>query len=703
MSRLPLYSRLLPFTIVILCGALLVFPVCASAERQEPLSSLAEQEQTEKVELLAELQNLTELATKTKMNADYVPGIISVLHRGDLLALGLRTVSEALQLVPGIQVEREPTGDYAIYPRGFADQKSIKMRVLVDSVVTNSTFDGDALFAQIPIEQIDRIEVIRGPGSAVHGEFAFAGVINIVTRDDGDRVHVRLGNDGTQQVGGVFKLSDLERDWHLSLNLSGWKSRGDDITTGTDVLYELGLGDISLAPGSLDAGERYGLAVLKLRLGDFSLLAHAQQANTGAFFGALNALPSDTGQTDTLENANWSIQASQRFVPGNALTAELKLLWQVITTTSDEEILPPGAPFPLFWEDNVYPNGLRQELYGSTRRAQADLDIEWSGWNRHLWRIEFSAADIELTDAWWAVNGDLDTLQPLPTMVRYTGAQNYIDEDAARSIQSLSVQDQWSITERLAVTAGLRYDHYSDVGDNLAPRLSAVWRLTDEHLLKAQIAEAFNPLTLVQVHQIVELPGRRLPTDPETIQTTELGYIRSHGDTVARATLFHSDISNLYLTENGDYVGQGAARLQGVELEWEQRFGPTWKLLANLSYNDTQDKLRDGPFSGAARWLGNLALFYRLHEDLLLTGRWQYVGKRERNADDPRDEPLDGYDNISLTLNWFDAGIKGLTLRAGVTNLLSEHIRSPAPALTYRDDYLIDDERTWWAQLSYEW
>lgn len=700
MRPLSAHSRLIPLAIVILHGGVFVSPVWAGAERQEPLS---EQERAEKVELLAELQDLTELATKTKMNADYVPGIISVLYRGDLLALGLRTVVEALQLVPGIQVEREPTGDYAIYPRGFSDHKAIKMRVLIDSVVTNSAFDGDALFAQIPIEQIDRIEIIRGPGSSVHGEFAFAGVINIITRDDGDRVHVRLDGDGTRQVGGVFKLSDPERDRHLSLNLSGWKSRGDDITTGTDVLHEIGLGEISRAPGSLDAGERYGFAVLKLHLGDFSLLAHAQQANNGAFFGALNALPSDTGRTDTLENSNWSIQASQRFVPGDALTAELRLLWKVNQHTSDEEILPPGAPFPLFWEDNVYPNGLRQELYGSTRRAQADLEVEWSGWEKHLWRIEVSASDIVLTDAWWAVNGDLDTLQPLPNMVRYTGDRNYIDEDAARTIQSLSVQDQWSVTERLDVTAGLRYDRYSDVGDNLAPRLSAVWRLSDEHLLKAQIAEAFNPLTLVEVNQTVELPGRRLPTDPETIRTSELGYVRTHGDTVGRATLFHSDISNLYLTENGNYVGQGDARLQGIELEWEQRFGSTWKLLSNVSYNDTLDKIRGGPFTGAARWLGNLAVFYRPRSDLLLTGRWQYVGKRERNANDPRDEPLDGYDNIALTLNWFDVGAKGLTLRAGVTNLLGEDIRSPAPALTYREDYLLDDERTWWAQLSYEW
>nr|WP_240906098.1 TonB-dependent receptor [Thiorhodococcus mannitoliphagus] len=345
---------------------------------------------------------------------------------------------------------------------------------------------------------------------------------------------------------------------------------------------------------------------------------------------------------------------------------------------------------------------MRQQIHSSTRRAEADLALEWSGWANHRWRLELSAAEAKLIDAWWAFNVDLLTWEPLLTLRRYTGDLNFIDEDARRTIQSLVLQDQWSVMERLEITAGLRYDRYSDVGDNLSPRLAAVWRLTNEHLLKAQIAEAFFPPTLLQVNGQSSILSHRFPSDAETARTTELGYIFRHDQSVARATLFDSQLKDLIVYENGNYLNRGEARLQGVEFEWEQRFGPAWKMLANLSYTDAEDKATDGPVPGSARWLGNLSLFYRPRPDMLLTGRWRYVGDRARGADDPRDEPLAGYNDLSLTFNWFNAGMTGLTLRAGVTNLLGETIRSPAPLLTYFDDYLLLDERAGWVQFSYD-
>ncbi len=234
------------------------------------------------------------------------------------------------------------------------------------------------------------------------------------------------------------------------------------------------------------------------------------------------------------------------------------------------------------------------------------------------------------------------------------------------------------------------------------PRLAAVWRLTDEHLIKAQYAEAFFPPTLFQVYGISNtLVRAKFDTDPETIDTLDLGYIFRRGTTVARATLFHSQVKDLVVVQNDRYLNRGQARLQGVEAEWEQRLGLEWKLTANLSYTDTLDKEIGGPLAGAANWLGNLSLLYRPHADLLLTSHWRYVGDRQRAADDPRPKPLPGYHDVSLTANWFNVGLSGLTLRAGVKNLLAETIKSPALAYTYADDYPLLETRTWWIQLSY--
>jgi iron complex outermembrane receptor protein len=191
--------------------------------------------------------------------------------------------------------------------------------------------------------------------------------------------------------------------------------------------------------------------------------------------------------------------------------------------------------------------------------------------------------------------------------------------------------------------------------------------------------------------------------DPEIVSTTELGYIFRRGSSVARATLYRSRVKNLILLENNRYENRGRVQLQGVEAEWEQRLSPTWKLTANLSYSDTLDEETGGPLAGTADWLGNLGLLYRPRPDILLSGHWRIVGDRHRSADDPRDDRLPGYQDLSLTVNWFDFGTQGLTLRAGVDNLLGQQIKSPATAYTYTDDYTRLEERTWWVQLSYQW
>ncbi|EXJ13180.1 TonB-dependent receptor plug domain-containing protein [Imhoffiella purpurea] len=661
---------------------------------------LADQDQQTLSMLMDTLDEVTKLATKTHLNADYVPGILSVLHREELLALGMRTVGEALTLVPGIQVNRSDFGASRISIRGL-EHGNGNIKMLLDSIPLNHAYDGKAMIAPIPIEQIERIEIIRGPGSAVHGEFAFVGVINVITRQDRG-VHVRLDSNGGREAGGTFHVEDPDSDWRLTANLSGWDTPGTDVEAGPDVLYIAGLGDISRAPGPIDDRQEHQFAQIALQAGDFSLTGYYQREIDGVFQGAVNALPVARDGHDFAETVSWALQASQRIDFTEDWLAELQLLYSEGTFHFDQEVYPPGTPYPL---DGGVPNpyGLFQELKIGSRRTQATASLEWSGWRNHHWRAEFSAASVDLTEAWWALNGDVKRLQPLPYMQVYKGALNYVDTRAHRDIRSVAIQDQWTVTRHLDLTAGLRYDRYSDVGENVSPRLAAVWRLNDEHLFKVQIADAFFPPTLLQVNGQSVVPSQEFPDTAQTIRTGEFGYIFRRSSKSIRTTLYYSELRDLVVLENGGWTNRGSARVQGVELEWEQSFGARWKVMTNLSYTDTLNQDTRGPIPGAATWLGNLGLFYRPRPDWLITTHWRFVGDRDRAADDPRHESLDGYHDISLTANWFDIGFDGLTLRAGVTNMLQARIASPAPKLTYRDDYPLNDERLWWAQISYEW
>ena len=130
----------------------------------------------------------------------------------------MRTLPELLRLVPGVQVAQLTSSNWAISIRGFNDQFSNKLLVLIDGRSTytrafSGTFwDGEDLF----IDDIDRIEVIRGPGASVWGANAVNGVINVVTKTakDSRGLLVRLGRGGfdrghaSARYGGSLKGAD---------------------------------------------------------------------------------------------------------------------------------------------------------------------------------------------------------------------------------------------------------------------------------------------------------------------------------------------------------------------------------------------------------------------------------------------------------------------------------------------------------------
>ena len=118
---------------------------------------------------------MTEIATKTKLNVDFVPGVVTVIKGNELQNLGVTNLSEqALGMVSGI--------DGFVYIRGIGKNQALgKVKLLINSKTMNSSLTGIGGIPAIATALIDRVEIIRGAGSAIHGENAYTGVINIIT------------------------------------------------------------------------------------------------------------------------------------------------------------------------------------------------------------------------------------------------------------------------------------------------------------------------------------------------------------------------------------------------------------------------------------------------------------------------------------------------------------------------------------------
>ena len=282
-------------------------------------------------------------------------------------------------------------------------------------------------------------------------------------------------------------------------------------------------------------------------------------------------------------------------------------------------VFPPG-----YFGDQ--PITLDQGYQETTMLAAAD--VHWRPLPRHQLLFGLEAKQVEVDEASWAFQG---FLLPLPP--------TWMDTDTRRRVISAIVQDEFRAGERLSLTATLRYDDYDDVGAYASPRAAAVWRIDDQNILKFQYAQAFRPPTFYEL-TYPDPDG----IDVSQIATYELGYILKRPAWEARFILFHSDLTGPIVFDGlgvGGFTNGPDTTLDGVELEYQHRFGSRIKVDANLSYVDARREATDDPLPGGTSLLGNLALLWQATDRWTAALQLRYVGPRNREARDER-PPLDG-------------------------------------------------------------
>lgn len=639
---------------------------CQSATAEEVSSSY----------LLDDLGEQTSIATRTRLKVDYAPGTINILHSDDLMTQGARTVWESLALVPGFEMSMDETGTRQILVRGMGKSYSSgAIKILVNDIALNSELMSLANpVLNMPMEQVERIEVIRGPGSAIYGESAYAGVVNVITRKQGQRLFAGAGSAGMLAGGGVMSYANEETGLDFNLNLAGWKTDGNG-QAGPDQLYREGRGDQSHAPGPINDTMDYRSALFALNYHKSSLSALLLEDGTGDHYGINNILPPDEKRIVT-RHRHRALEFRQKAEFTPALQAEFKLGWQDFSHTRDRLYLDPAPWY------------LSRDYREKRLTAGADLALEQG---IHTMLLGWSYNHSEIVTGNWNWNGPVDL------------GEHFIDTSMSRTVNSFTAQDEIRLSERFTLTAGLRHDHYDDIGSSTTPRLAAVWQAAPGHTIKAQYAEAFRAPTFYEIYN----GGEPANIQPETIATSELGYLYKGARGNAGITLFHSRLDHLIrFVDSTEYIGYqngtgGYSR--GVELEGEKWLSTDLKFSGNLTWLDTHDDNTNSEIAGAGHWLANAGLEYRVSQDLSFGLRLRQVGERSREVNDVR-APLGGYQVTDITARLFNvAGTKGLTLRAGIRNLFDQDVRYPAMSMQlgiYPDDYP-RGSRQWWALMSY--
>jgi len=639
----------------------------------------------ELAEFMRLLEQQTSLATNTRLNADFVPGIVSVLDAAQLRRRGFRNVWEALASLPGVIATMNETGMRSISVRGVGGVfEPSKVKLLLNGRALNASASATTgTLYDTPIEQVERIEFVRGPGSAIHGEFAYAGVLNVITRDTGKDYTLRIGQH--DEVGFSSLLELANRDgFSASLNLAAVRTDGEEVDSGLD---RSPMTIPSFSPGPINNKRDFVSAILDLDFDGVEAVLQLQQGNRGDYFGTNNLLPPDQRQT-VISDSVVSLGVAQGYDLGERLSGRWAIDYLYNSTEQNELFLGPPEAFGGFGtEDDIIADSRLEE-----RRLEARANLQYSI-DAHEVFVELSLAETSIGVSEQFINLAAAGGPPSATMNEFPGP---VDEDEERGSVSLVLQDEYHIDDDLTLTTGLRYDDYEDIDDNLSPRIALVWRYTDEHVFKAQLARAFRPPSLVETGGSIWES-----IDPEISDTLEFGHIFHGTDRVLRNTLYSTRLDDLIEFQDMapfGYQNTGSQRLTGYEFELEQSISEDWDLVASLSLQDYAD---DG-LPGAAPWMIKLGSGYRLRPLTELWIQLQAIGSRDRAEDDTRGD-FEQTTQVDAMLRLQKLrGYDGLELRVGVINLFGETLKHPSTADTYAEDYPYSEAATLWLQLGYQ-
>ncbi|MGD8570857.1 MAG: TonB-dependent receptor [Gammaproteobacteria bacterium] len=663
-------------------------------ETSTDVSSETHEQHTEVVlqELIQLLDQETELATKTKLNVDFVPGIMSVLHGKDLLARGVQSVHEALGLIPGVEISRTNDGQPQILVRGIGKSFfSNKVKFLLNSTPFNATLGAATTLLILPIEQVERIEVIRGPGSAIYGEYASVGVINIITRKNETALFGRVTDLDRKTYGGMYSQRIPDRDLSFNLNVARVQADGGDVIAGSDILANTPLEGISNAPGPINNWQKHEAVLLDMNYKQYLLSWQRVEQGIGDYFGLANALPGNhqhVVRTITMD----SFELSKKWRIGEQWSAKGTVgLLTFDLDSKPHELFPAGFPNPAPPPPG-YPEGVLGGPNYEDDRIYLSSEFNYQGMANHDWLLGIDVSWIDQGETYVERNYDPQTLEPIvvppstsPTLVRLEGDENWLEENHDRRVVGIYAQDQFSLTDRLKLTMGLRFDDYSDVGSDVTPRIAGVYQLRDKQTLKFQYARSFRPPTFLEMYTQNNLVVQGNPDlESETVDTIEAGYVYNDGITVFRSTVFYFSVHDLIVIDgvNRRYVNQGEIRTAGLELELQHQLTRKIKVDTTLTSLDTENDQTDEEVPGVAHLTANMALLIQPWPDYAFGVQVKVVGDRKREVTDSRPD-LDGYTTFDITANIFDLGLRNLNLRAGINNVFDNDIVYPAPMSSF--------------------
>ena len=619
-------------------------------------------------ELQGDLDKYSQIATDTKQNVDYMPYIVSVLQNEELTKLGILTLREALSLVPGVDLSIGMAGVKNPIFRGSNPFAMGQSKLIIDGFVVNDQmFGAYNQYLDMPIDIIQRIEVVRGPGSLLSGVNAYAGSIHVITK--ANRI------DGNKKENSIF--ASFGSDSYLMGGFVG-SYKDNDIEMSSDLFYQEHDKSIPAGPdrfgNSLDAPlwlENYSLG-LSVSYKDIYIKGRLNKNNSGVSYGQSFSLSEDT--SDYLDVQNSFLELGYKFDLYQGVEAKVSVGYFDEFRELQNKVMPDGSTMMM----TFYPDGYYFVFNYAEQTFNESFELKISTIDNHKITAGVHFEQNRLKENIARHSDD--------NLISYSKIVDLLSNSSREHI-SVYIDDLIDISEKTSVQLGIKYDDFSDVENQLSPRFAIVHRYDDENIYKLMYTHSYREPSwreqyLAGAHYFSADPNVK----PESVDAYEASYIRKFST--------KSDIKfNIFYLQNRDqihaqnsthiFTNNGDNELYGLEAELQSNITANDKFYINYSYVDGSN-VADALTSSAQNMV-KLYYIYNLNNHTNISTIVKYVGDKERIDGDIR-ENVDEYLTTDFTLSYkykpYD-----MTVSASMKNAFDVKYELPSPDATYDTDF----------------
>ena len=565
---------------------------------------------TDSVDDFESLMNeLSDIATKKSINVDYLPSVVTVINAQTYRDAGIQNVAEALNMLPGIQMQVNRMGYSTTTIRGLKNPnayRSDKIKVLIDGVAMNNEAQGSSSFyMDFPMQLVEKIEVLRGPGSTIYGAGAFYATVNIITKlgnsKEQNRLFIGTGSYSDATIGG--NAYSIDGDWKIF----------------TDAYYKQNDKHIEQEDGFSNNGTQTDEEMQDFTIGfkakndGFEFLSRYKQSTYGNFYGYEEQLDpmkeQDKGRTSSYFSAQLSYKTSlndyeletKAGYSRRTLDAQANF-YSVADTSGKFAVVGINMQEGFWYSENSEEQNLEAEAILSlpelksndillgvgARRAQMTKDDFYSSVEN---AITANKTAIEGHTSYSSFRYDVGSEPAFwdnPTTKQYK-------ENVSRDIVYAYLQDLISVSESIDISLGLRLDNYSDFGAELSKRAAIVYRATDTSIFKLLYGSGFRAPTFAEKYHNGHINFRSGDENiqPEETDTYEVEAIYSPNfNNKLSLNLFYSDIYNVIGLEEDKstipgYQNSKSRTSKGAEFEYNLRTKMTHNFYFNATYIDT--------------------------------------------------------------------------------------------------------------------